>query len=132
MPGIRNHARERAAWALTAREKQRRHAIYAAPSDRALIGPDAILGYLDHLGIRRLNGKQLSWRIVRRWRLEHDCPIIPGNHHRHGGRPALATTAQLSGWITSRFHVGELFSVAPTRSLVDQGSFPASVHEATQ
>ena len=125
MPGKRNYARERAAHAAQAPELQRQYAALLQHHDQALIGHAAILAFLHRLGIRRLNGSRLSWRIVNAWRRDHGCPILRGNHHALARRPALTTTAHLTAWLLSRFTAWPLFSVGEQAQLTTRG---ASTH----
>ena len=124
MPGRRNYAREAAAHAARAPELQRRYAALLRHADCALIGRIQILAYLHRLGIRRLNGDVLTWRIVNSWRRDHDAPILPGNRTATWRSPALSTVAHLAAWILSRLHSGALFTVAKGAGLHPHGHVP--------
>src|SRR5262249_36203570 len=125
MPGRRNFARERAEHALKAPVLQRQYAALLQHHDQALIGQVEILRFLERFGVRRPNGRRLSWRMVNRWRNAEGCPILRGNRHSRARQPALSSTAHLTAWVLSRFANGELFRVVRTRG-VDHGE--ASVH----
>jgi hypothetical protein len=81
--------------------------------DRLLIGPRAILTELARLGIRRLNGQPITWRMVRAWRHSEGFPLLPG--HRVLGRartPSITTCHALTAWLLSRFTTAHVFRVA--------------------
>ena len=129
MPGRRNYARERAEHAAVAPDLQQQYAQllsrHLPTYDRALVGPAQILANLHGLGIRRLNGDKLTWRIVNSWRVHDGCPILRGNR-RGSRRPQMTTTYALTAWLLSRFHLGDRFSVATHAGFTTTGSFPAS------
>ena len=130
MPGRRNYARERTAHARLAPDLERHYAALLTKHDQALIGRVAILAFLHRLGIRRLRGDRLTWRIVLQWRRLHGCPLLRGCRSRFNRTPALATTASLTAWILSRFATGDLFNVVNTEPFATSGSFRAWLREA--
>jgi hypothetical protein len=115
MPGRRNLAKERAKHDSAAKFSEF-HALLLSqvPSyDRAIIGRRQILQTLGGLGIKRLNGNPLTWRIVKNWRLRHGFPMLagckelghysgpPGPRHSRwsaGSSPASATTASFGSF----------------------------------
>src|SRR5262245_16042427 len=89
--------------------------------DRALIGRPAILAFLHHdLGLRRPNGKPLSWRMVLRFRRDLSLPLLRGFSclKSHRSYP-LSTRFALSAWLLSQFSSADAptFRVAPTQPL---------------
>jgi hypothetical protein len=128
MPGRRNFARERSTHQLQAPlgfAALHHLLISQLPSqDKALIGQAAILQYLHSLGVRRLNGGPLTWRIVLSWRVLHGCPILRGNRAASYKSPALSTTHALTAWFLSRFATGLLFRTVPmTQASSPVGNF---------
>jgi len=107
MPGKRNLARERDAHGKTyaARLAAIHHQLVTQlpELDRALIGWPAILAQLHRCGLRRLDGRPISVRMVRRWRLAACCPVLAGSHTI--GRcytPPLSTSYALTAWTLSQ------------------------------
>jgi len=128
MPGRRNLARERAQHDAVARfQTIHTQLTTALPHlDRAVVGRRRILAHLETLGVRRLNGQPLTWRIVNAWRTKHACPILRGNRSRCYAAPAVTTTHALTAWLLSAFHHGDVFRVTVTATFDPQASFPAS------
>jgi len=95
--------------------------------DRALVGHQAILAELHRLGLRRLNGKRLSWRIVLRWRRDHAFPLHRGIRKPDVyAAPPLSTTHAMTAWMLSQFVHGELFRVVGMADADATGSFTTS------
>src|SRR5262249_17311874 len=95
--------------------------------DHAIIGAPAILAELRHLGIRRRSAGPLTWRIVNRWRVTHDCPILRGYHDDRVRRPPVTTHYALTAWLLSRFTSADLFAVVVSTPGFDpRGSFSAT------
>jgi hypothetical protein len=82
--------------------------------DRLIAGIGSILGYLHDLGIRRLRGDRVTWRMVRRWRREAGFPMLPSPGHMSGPRYSSTTSRYaVLAWVLSRQHNGKrgLFTV---------------------
>jgi len=128
VPGTRNYHRERTEHARIAPDLERHYAslLRTYVPDRALIGQAAIVAYFHHLGIRRLNRRPLSWRIVNGWRRRHGCPILRGNTHPLSKQPPLSTSHALTAWLLSRFTAHPCFSVAQQAERDYVSSFPES------
>jgi hypothetical protein len=130
VPGRRNFAKERAKH--TADAPRRFAALHdllitqLPQNDKALIGQAAILRYLHDLGIRRLRGGPLTWRIVNRWRHIDALPVLRGNRHPKRSGSPLTTSHALTAWLLTRLHTCDLFIVVPTQTLDYVGSFPAN------
>jgi hypothetical protein len=135
MPGRRNLARERAAHQLTSPAHQA--ALYqqlhdALPhSEVALIGQQAILLYLSRLGVRRLNGGPLTWRILLSWRTCHGCPILRGNRASSYKSHPFSTSHALTAWLLTRFATGLLFrTVAMSQPVAPSEASPHAQADA--
>jgi hypothetical protein len=115
MPGRRNFARERALHAATSPEHlariHRQLTQHLPTYDRAIIGQQNILAYLHLLGMRRRNGRRLTWRIVERWRVNNGCPILRGYSDHRVSRSPLTTSHAMVAWLLSRFTSADLFSM---------------------
>src|SRR5262245_36359576 len=126
MPGKRNLARERAQHDQPATFARIHHDLRSQlpDLDRALVGHVAILAELHRLGLRRLNGTKLSWRIVLRWRRDHAFPLHRGIRKPDVyAAPPLSTTHAMTAWILSQFVHGELFRVVAMADAHATGSF---------
>jgi len=126
MPGRRHLATERAAHDQPSTFARIHHDLRSQlpDLDRALVGHQAILAELHRLGLRRPNGRPLSWRMVLRWRREFGCPIAHGLWHSRYLAPPLSTSFALTSWMLSQFSTGERFGyrVDTTRPPTD-GTF---------
>lgn len=134
MPGRRNLARERAAHQLSSPAHQA--ALYRLlhtqlpHAELVLIGQKSVLAYLHRLGIRRLNGQQLTWRIVNRWR-PLGCPILRGNRSQRRSSVAVTTSHALTAWLLTRFNSSDCFTVVAHSQACDHAvSFPTSQAKA--
>jgi hypothetical protein len=131
MPGRRNLARERAAH--DADQKFREfHALLSTQlpaHDRAVLGRSAVLTALHALGVRRLNGRPITVRMLRRWRHHAGFPMLPGSLElgRHG-QAALPTHFALVAWLLSRGAHHRLFRVVFTRSHAGEASPQCASH----
>lgn len=107
MPGRRNLARERATHDAPATFARLHTMLVAAlpAHDRALVGHRAILDFLHALHVRRPSGRPLSWRMVRRWRLQEGFPFLPGTslQCRPAAASPMTTTYLVTAWLVSRF-----------------------------
>ena len=128
MPGRRNLQRELAAHATTA--PQRQSDLYQMMHtqlphlEHVLIGQTAILDHLHRLGVRRLNGRHLTWRIVNAWRVKHACPLLKGYHADSFRHSPLTTTHALTAWLLCHpFATGLLFRVDMAQAVPTAGSF---------
>jgi hypothetical protein len=130
VPGRRHFATERAKHTADA---PRRFAalhhllITQLPlQDRALIGHASILSYLHQLGIRRLRGGPLTWRIVNRWRHTDALPVLKGYSDRRCARSPVTTSHALTAWLLTRFTSADLFAwVDSAQAVPTAGSFHA-------
>jgi hypothetical protein len=77
-----------------------------ADRERALIGRDRILAYLDQLGLRP-NGNRISWTMVLRWGRNQGFPLLRGNTCSRFRTPALTTIFAVTAWLLSRFSTAE-------------------------
>ena len=132
MPGRRNLALERARHAAS--QPARMAALHAMlvtqlpDRDRALIGWPSILAYLHRLGLRRLNGRPVSARMVTRWRHAAACPVLGGRWTL--GRcytPPLSSSFALTAWLLTQLSTDErplAFRVSLTSAPAVDGNAP--------
>ena len=106
MPGKRNLAKERAAHAASAHQRQQRTydlLITQLPQhERALIGRYRILAFLTGLGVRQRNGDPLKWNMLRRWKRDLAFPMVRGLWSPRAKSPAVSTTYAVTAWLLSR------------------------------
>jgi hypothetical protein len=74
--------------------------------DRVLVGPEAILLQLKHLGVTQWSKRPLTWTTVRGWARWHGFPLTPGTRRGRNYMSALTTTHAVTAWLLSRPYNG--------------------------